>query len=79
MDECSRLRQQLENVMRSKDTFADPIELKTIQEQFQERDKLINQMQQDNGELQAGHQIKDDENRQLAEIIQDMERRMKKA
>lgn len=78
MDECVRLRQQLESVMRSKDTFADPIELKTIQEQFQERDNLINQMQQDNGELQAGHNIKNEENRQLAELIQEMERRMKK-
>ena len=32
IDECTRLRQQLEEVMKSKDTFADPLELKTIQE-----------------------------------------------
>ena len=32
IDECARLRQQLEEVIKSKDTFADPIELKTIQE-----------------------------------------------
>ena len=32
IDECARLRQQLEEVMKSKDTFADPVELKTIQE-----------------------------------------------
>jgi len=44
IEECARLRKQLEDVMRSKDTFADPIELKTIQEQFQERDKLIEKL-----------------------------------
>ena len=31
MDECSRLRQQLEDVIKSKDTFADPEELRLIE------------------------------------------------
>jgi hypothetical protein len=35
MDECARLRHQLEEVIRSKDTFADPQELKIIEEKFQ--------------------------------------------
>ena len=35
MDECVRLRHQLEEVIRSKDTFADPQELKIIEEKFQ--------------------------------------------
>lgn len=52
IDECARLRQQLEEVMKSKDTFADPVELKTIQEQFQERDSLITKLQQESVELQ---------------------------
>jgi hypothetical protein len=34
MDECSRLRAQLEEVIRSKDTFADPEELKIIEDKF---------------------------------------------
>ena len=38
--------------MKSKDTFADPVELKTIQEQFQERDSLITKLQQESVELQ---------------------------
>jgi len=45
VDECSRLRLQLEEVIRSKDTFADPEELKIIEEKFQQKDLLINQMQ----------------------------------
>ena len=51
MEECARLRHQLEEVIRSKDTFADPQELKIIEEKFQQRDAVINQMQQENGEL----------------------------
>jgi hypothetical protein len=34
MDECARLRHQLEEVIKSKDTFADPQELKIIEEKF---------------------------------------------
>lgn len=34
MDECVRIRQQLEEVIMSKDTFADPEELKMIEEKF---------------------------------------------
>lgn len=33
-DECIRLRHQLEEVIKSKDTFADPDELKAIEEKF---------------------------------------------
>ena len=51
MEECARLRHQLEEVIRSKDTFADPQELKIIEEKFQQRDQVIAQMQQDNGEM----------------------------
>ena len=35
MDECARLRSQLEEVIRSKDTFADPQEVRMIEERFQ--------------------------------------------
>lgn len=34
IDECTRLRHQLEEVIKSKDTFADPEELKIIEEKF---------------------------------------------
>ena len=79
MEECARLRHQLEEVIRSKDTFADPQELKIIEEKFQQRDAVIAQMQQENSDISVALQKKDDENRQLAELVQDMERRMKKA
>ena len=36
IDECTRLRHQLEEVIKSKDTFADPEELKIIEEKFQQ-------------------------------------------
>jgi len=35
MEECARLRHQLEEVIKSKDTFADPEELKIIEQKFQ--------------------------------------------
>ena len=34
IEECQRLRNQLEEVIKSKDTFADPQELKIIEEKF---------------------------------------------
>ena len=34
MDECLRLRASLEEVIKSKDTFADPQELKIIEQKF---------------------------------------------
>lgn len=40
-EECVRLRRQLEDVMKSKDTFADPRELKIIKEEFRQRDLII--------------------------------------
>jgi len=40
-EECIRLRRQLEDVMKSKDTFADPRELKIIKEEFRQRDSII--------------------------------------
>lgn len=36
MDECTRLRHQVEEVIKSKDTFADPEELKMIEDKFQQ-------------------------------------------
>ena len=33
-EECARLRHQLEEVIKSKDTFADPQELKIIEDKF---------------------------------------------
>ncbi len=53
MDECVRLRNNLEEVIKSKDTFADPQELKIIEQKFQQRDLVIQQMQQDNQNLGA--------------------------
>ena len=34
IDECQRLRTKLEDIIQSKDTFADPQELQIIQEKF---------------------------------------------
>ena len=59
MEECARLRSQLEEVIKSKDTFADPQELKIIEEKFLQRDAVISQMQKDNQDLSQGLQKKD--------------------
>ena len=40
MDECVRLRSELEQVIKSKDTFADPQELKIIEGKFKQKDQL---------------------------------------
>jgi len=48
MDECTRLRHQLEEVIKSKDTFADPEELKIIEEKFQQQEQIINSMKNEN-------------------------------
>ena len=79
MDECTRLRHQLEEVIKSKDTFADPEELKVIEEKFQQQEMLINTMKNENNELALAYQRKEDDNRKLAEIIQANERKIKKA
>ena len=79
MEECARLRQKLEEVIKSKDTFADPQELKIIEQKFQQRDLVISQIQEDNNQALNTLKIKDEENRQLAQLVQEMERRMKKA
>lgn len=52
IEECARLRHQLEEVIKSKDTFADPQELKIIEEKFQHRDLIIQQVQQLSEQLQ---------------------------
>ena len=62
MEECARLRNQLEEVIASKDTFADPQELKIIEEKFQQRDNIIAQMQVDTGALVSDFQKKSEEN-----------------
>ena len=51
MDECTRLRHQLEEVIKSKDTFADPEELRVIEEKFAQQDALIQNMKNENNEL----------------------------
>ncbi|CDW71575.1 UNKNOWN [Stylonychia lemnae] len=77
-DECVRLRHQLEEVIKSKDTFADPEELKIIENKFAQQDGLINQLRTENSELANAYSKKEDENRQLRDIFADMEKKTKK-
>lgn len=78
-DECVRLRHQLEEVIRSKDTFADPEELKIIQGKFAQQDGIIIQLRSENTELANAYSKKEDENRQLREMLNDLEKKTKKA
>jgi hypothetical protein len=61
IDECTRLRHQLEEVIKSKDTFADPEELKIIEEKFQQQEIIITSMKNENQELAMAFQKKDGE------------------
>ena len=61
MDECGRLRQQLEEVIRSKDTFADPQEVRIIEERFQQQDMIIANLRNENGQLVAVLNQRDEE------------------
>jgi hypothetical protein len=63
IDECARLRNQLEEVIKSKDTFADPNELKMIEQKFKQRESVIAQMQNDNANLHQALNSKAEENR----------------
>lgn len=62
IDECTRLRHQLEEVIKSKDTFADPEELKIIEGKFQQQDILIGNLKNENNELANAYSKRDEEN-----------------
>lgn len=51
IDECTRLRHQLEEVIMSKDKFADPEEVRAIEDKFSQQDHLINNMKGENNDL----------------------------
>lgn len=69
MDECARLRGQLEEVIRSKDTFADPQEVRMIEERFQQQELIIAELRNQNQELAMALQTRDDETRQVSDIL----------
>lgn len=77
IDECQRLRTQLEEVIKSKDTFADPEELKMIEDRFHAQELVINGLRQENGDLLMTINRKDDEMRKVREFMAEMERRRK--
>ena len=51
-------------MIKSKDTFADPEELKIIEEKFQQQDMLISNMKNENNELAMVYTKKEEETRQ---------------
>lgn len=77
MDECTRLRHQLEEVIKTKDTFADPEEMKIIEAKFQQQDLLINQLRQDNTQLALLYQQRDGEAGQLREAVGQYEQKQR--
>lgn len=79
IDESTRLRYQLEEVIKSKDTFADPEELKIIESKFQQQDGLITSLKNENNELAGAYSRQEEENGQLRQILTDIERKFKKA
>lgn len=77
IDECTRLRQQLEEVIMSKDRFADPDEVKAIEDKFNQQDQLIQNMKNENNDLVGAYNMKEEEMNQLKALIGDMERKIK--
>eukprot|EP00347_Sterkiella_histriomuscorum_P007882 403347201 len=77
IDECTRLRHQLEEVIKSKDTFADPEEMKLIESRFQQQDLLIEQLRQDNTQLAMIFNQKDMELNQIREVLNQHEQKSK--
>jgi hypothetical protein len=69
IDECARLRQQLEEVIKSKDTFADPQEVRIIEERFQQQEMAINNLRIENNDLVLAFNAKEEELRQAREIL----------
>lgn len=75
MDECNRLRVQLEEVIKSKDTFADPEELKLIEDRFAAQEQVINGLRVENSALITTINNKDDEIRTLRELFSEQSKR----
>jgi hypothetical protein len=65
----------LEEVIRSKDTFADPEELKLIEDRFSAQEQVINGLRIENSALIATINNKDDEIRTLRELFSDQSKR----
>jgi paraquat-inducible protein B len=51
VDECTRLKHMLEEVMRSKDPFSDPEQVQKIEQQFQMQNDLLEKVQEENRQL----------------------------
>lgn len=75
MEECTRLRQQLEEVIKSKDTFADPEELKLIESRFAAQDQVINGLRLENTQFLSTIAAKDEEIAKLRELFSDTAKR----
>lgn len=51
VDECTRLKHMLEEVMRQKDPFSDPEQVARIEQQFQMQNTLLEEVQNENKQL----------------------------
>lgn len=79
MDECLRLRQSLENVIKSKDTFADPQELQIIESKFQQRDQIIQEMQIERNALLTSYNELENQYKTALEQTEKLQDKVKKA
>ena len=79
IDECTRLKHQLEEVIKSKDTFADPEELRVIEERFSQQDNIIATLRNENQQLAQAFAVKEEEASRLRDLAVELEKRCKKA
>ena len=78
-DECVRLRHTLEKVMESKDPLSDPNEIAQIEEQFQKQEMLLQGAKQENAELAAAYQQREEELGQWQAKALELDKKAKKA
>ena len=78
-DECQRLRAQLEELVRSRDSFADPDQMNAIEQRFQQQEMLLAQLRNENTTLAMAFSSKDQECAQAREALADTEKKLKAA
>lgn len=62
----------------SKDKFADPEEVRAIEDKFSLQDNIINNIKGENNDLVNAYNMKEEEVQQLRQLASDMENKQKR-
>lgn len=78
MDECLRLRNILEDTIKSKDPLIDPDQASKIEEQFEQQNETISNLQQENQQLVQIVSQKDNEILEWRNLLEEYQKRLNK-